>query len=89
MRKKKWVYICDYCGKVELKWKHYYYYYYGALHDKPKGWYKLGREDLCPECYEIYLKFKNEVKNKKVKNEKEDILTKNCTFRKNWLRSDW
>lgn len=84
MRKKKWVYICDHCGKVELKWKHYYYY--GALHDKPKGWYKLGREDLCPECYEIYLKFKNEVKNKEVKNKKEDILTKNCTFRKDWLR---
>lgn len=86
MRKKKWVYTCDYCGKVELKWKHYYYY--GTLHDKPKGWYKLGREDLCPECYEIYLKFKNEVKNKEVKNKKEDILTKNCTFRKDWLCSN-
>lgn len=27
----------------------------------PEHWHRLGGEDLCPECYEIYLKFKNEV----------------------------
>lgn len=79
LRTKKWIYICDHCGKAEIGGK--YSYSLQAFEAAPKGWYKLGREDLCPECYEIYLKFKNEVKNKK-----EDILTKNCTFRKDWLR---
>lgn len=86
LRAKKWIYICDHCGKAEIGGK--YNYSLGAFEAAPKGWYKLGREDLCPECYEIYLKFKNEVKNKEVKNKKEDILTKNCTFRKDWLCSN-
>ncbi len=81
MRAKKWVYICDHCGKAELEEK--YCYYWDTFETVPKGWHKLGKEDLCPECYEIYLKFKNEVKNKK-----EDNLTKNYTFRKNWLCSN-
>lgn len=78
MRAKKWVYICDHCGKIALE--ETYCCFTDVWKDLPEHWHRLGKEDLCPECYEIYLKFKNEVKNKK-----EDILTKNCTFRKNWI----
>lgn len=29
----------------------------------PPRWYGLGREDLCPECFMTYMRFKNEVRN--------------------------
>lgn len=60
MRTKKWVYICDHCGKIELKEK------YDSRKNKnwlPPHWCKLGREDLCQECFMTYIKFKNEVRN--------------------------
>lgn len=61
MRAKKWVYICDHCGKAELEEK--YSFYWDTFETLPKGWSKLGKEDLCPECFKTYLKFKNEVRN--------------------------
>lgn len=61
MLKRKRVYICDHCGAVALEqtdffgtdvWK-------GA----PKGWTKLGKEDLCPTCSKAYKRFMEESNN--------------------------
>lgn len=59
MLKRKRVYICDHCGAVALE--HTYYFYGDVFRDAPEGWTKLGKEDLCPVCSEIYQKFKAEV----------------------------
>lgn len=63
MRKKEWIYICDHCGKIDLEKT--YFCFTDVWKGPPEHWHKLGSEDLCPVCYETYLKFKNEVKNKK------------------------
>lgn len=66
MREKRWVYICDHCGKVELE-RSGLNAYNGRLSQRPHDWQKLGHEDLCPRCAEVYRRFKKEV-------EKEDDM---------------
>ena len=60
MRVKRWVYICDHCGKTELE-RTDYNFYGGLARRLPKDWTKLGKEYLCPICTEAYRRFKNEV----------------------------
>lgn len=60
MRKRKWVYICDHCGKTELEVTGYNCYN-EFVRRLPEDWTKLGKEDLCPTCAETYRRFKNEV----------------------------
>ena len=62
MKVKRWVYICDHCGKVELE-RTGLNAYNGRLSQRPYNWEKLGREDLCPKCAEVYRRFKEEVEN--------------------------
>lgn len=59
MKVKRWVYICDHCGKAELESENYFFYnrYVKRL---PKNWRKLGKEDLCPRCAAVYSRFKKE-----------------------------
>ena len=60
MIKRKRVYICDHCECIALE--RTCYCDTGAYTDIPKGWTKLGNEDLCPTCSKIYARFKEEVK---------------------------
>jgi hypothetical protein len=60
MRVKRWVYICDHCGKAELE-PESYVFYNRVVKRLPKDWSKLGKEYLCPTCAETYRRFKNEV----------------------------
>lgn len=59
MIRRKRIYICDHCGEVDLEtiWGDGSDLYKGP----PYGWTKLGKEDLCPICSEIYRRFKAEV----------------------------
>lgn len=61
MRAKKWVYICDHCGAVALE--ETYFFMNSVWKEVPRGWTKLGKEDLCPECSRVYKRFKDEVRN--------------------------
>lgn len=65
MRKLKRIYICDHCGAIALPKVDYYEGY--IFKSKPRGWIKLGKEDLCPECSLIYEKFKKEIEGEKEK----------------------
>lgn len=49
MRVKRWVYICDHCGKAELE-PESYVFYNRVVKRLPKDWSKLGKEYLCPKC---------------------------------------
>lgn len=60
MIKRERVYICDHCGCATIEQTKYCYT--GAYKDAPKGWTKLGQEDLCPICSKTYARFKEEVK---------------------------
>lgn len=59
MLKYKRVYICDHCGAIALQ--NTYVFMGDVWEGPPDGWTKLGREDICPICSEIYERFKNEV----------------------------
>lgn len=59
MRKLKRVYICDHCGAVALEAT--YFFMNDVWKEAPRGWTKLGKEDLCPECSEVYKRFKDGV----------------------------
>ena len=63
MIKRKRVYICDHCGAVGLETE--YHFFFDCWKDAPEGWTKLGNEDLCPLCSEIYEKFKQQVMNER------------------------
>ena len=63
MRKLKRIYICDHCGAIAIPKVDYFEGY--IFKSKPRGWTKLGKEDLCPECSLIYEKFKKEVEGEK------------------------
>mgnify|MGYP007081925026 FL=1 len=63
MIKRKRVYICDHCGAAGLETE--YRRYFDIWKDAPEGWTKLGKEDLCPLCSEIYEKFKQQVMNER------------------------
>lgn len=56
MKKRKTVYICDHCGAAALQESYF------SIDDTWKGppeyWTKLGKEDLCPKCSEVYKKLK-------------------------------
>ena len=56
--KLKKVYICDHCSNVSLP-DIEYDLLSGVRKVMPKGWTKLGKEYLCPECSRAYKKFKN------------------------------
>ncbi len=58
MRKRKMVYICDYCGAIALE---RYYYCGRSKKGPPNTWRKVGKQDICPKCWEIYKKFKREI----------------------------
>ncbi len=58
MLRHKRVYICDHCGAVALEQR--YFFMDDTWRDAPDGWTRLGREDLCPICSEIYKRFKAE-----------------------------
>lgn len=62
MLKRKKVYICDHCYSVALQ--HTYCSCGDMWNGPPDGWTKLGKEDLCPTCSEVYSKFKQEIDNK-------------------------
>ena len=62
MRAYKMVYFCDHCGIAALEDRRYFFDC--CWKGPPENWSKLGKEDLCPLCAEVYLKFKNEVKEK-------------------------
>ena len=57
MLKRKMVYICDHCGAVALGIR----VISRMRYHSPYGWKKLGTEDICPTCWEVYKKFKREV----------------------------
>lgn len=59
MRVKRWVYICDHCGKAELE-PESYVFFNGVVKRLPKDWSKLGKEVLCPRCTAVYSRFKRE-----------------------------
>lgn len=59
MKVKRWVYICDHCGKVELE-RTGLNAYNGRLSQRPYSWEKLGHEDLCPKSAAVYSRFKKE-----------------------------
>ena len=59
MRVKRWVYICDHCGKAELE-PESYVFFNRVVKRLPKDWSKLGKEDLCPRCAAVYSRFKRE-----------------------------
>lgn len=59
MRVKRWVYICDHCGKAELE-PSSYVLFYRIVKRLPKNWSKLGKEVLCPRCTAVYSRFKME-----------------------------
>lgn len=63
MIKRKRVYFCDHCGAVGLETT--WYMMLDTWKGPPEGWTKLGNEDLCPLCSEIYEKFKQQVMNEK------------------------
>ena len=60
MKKRKTIYICDYCGAIALE-ETEYLYGGGFIKILPKDWTQLGKEHLCPKCSEIYHKLKEEV----------------------------
>lgn len=59
MRVKRWVYICDHCGKAELE-PESYVFYNRVVKRLPKNWSKLGKEVLCPRYAAVYSRFKKE-----------------------------
>ena len=59
MRGRKHVYVCDHCGKIGLEQT--YFFMTDTWKCAPEGWGKLGKEDLCPTCYETYKRFNREV----------------------------
>lgn len=60
MRVKRWVYICDHCGKAELEQENYVLFNIVVKRRLPNHWSKLGKEVLCPRCAAVYSRFKNE-----------------------------
>ena len=59
MIKRKRVYICDHCGAVALQEPYFFMEF--AWKGAPKGWTKLGKEDLCPTCSKVYKRFVEEL----------------------------
>lgn len=60
MRVKRWVYICDHCGKAELEPVNCALFNIVVKRQLPRNWSKLGKEVLCPRCAAVYSRFKNE-----------------------------
>lgn len=58
MLKRKRFYICDHCGAVALEEPYFFMEF--AWKGAPKGWTKLGKEDLCPTCSKVYKRFVEE-----------------------------
>lgn len=58
MLKRKRVYICDHCGEIALEEPYFFMEF--AWKGAPKGWTKLGKEDLCPTCSKVYKRFVEE-----------------------------
>lgn len=58
MLKRKRVYICDHCGAIALEEPYFFMEF--AWKGAPKGWTKLGKEDLCPTCSKVYKRFMEE-----------------------------
>lgn len=59
MRVKRWVYICDHCGKAELEQENYVLFNI-VVKRLPKDWSRLGKEVLCPKRAAVYSRFKME-----------------------------
>ena len=59
IRENTTVYICNYCGKVEIANRYYNFGRYVA--ELPDGWKQIVGTHLCPKCSKIYQKIKEEI----------------------------
>lgn len=59
MYKLRHIYICDHCGAIALP--ETVCFMGDSFKDRPNGWERLGKEDLCPVCYKSYKHFKDSI----------------------------